>query len=39
MDSHPETRRETTEEKARHIVKEELDKLGWSGAEAKTGER
>ena len=33
-ESHPaETRRETTEEKARRIVNEELDKLGWTGAE------
>ena len=27
------TRRETTEEKARRILNEELDKLGWTGAE------
>ncbi|NOS72050.1 MAG: hypothetical protein HOP33_19260 [Verrucomicrobia bacterium] len=30
---HAETRRETTEEKARRILNEELDKLGWTGAE------
>jgi transcriptional regulator with XRE-family HTH domain len=30
---HAETRRKTTEEKARRILKEELDKLGWTGAE------
>jgi len=28
-----EARRETTEEKARRILNEELDKLGWTGAE------
>ena len=33
-ESHPaETRRETAEEKARRILQEELDKLGWMGAE------
>ena len=33
-ESHPaETRRETTEEKARRILKEALDKLGWRGLE------
>ncbi len=30
---HAETRQETTEEKARRILNEELDKLGWPGAE------
>ncbi|MCU0784543.1 MAG: hypothetical protein MUF81_10985 [Verrucomicrobia bacterium] len=30
---HAGTRRETTEEKARRILQEELDKLGWTGAE------
>jgi hypothetical protein len=33
-ESHPaQTRRETTEERARRILNEELDKLGWTGAE------
>ena len=30
---HAQTRQETTEEKARRILNEELDKLGWTGAE------
>ena len=30
---HAETRQETTEQKARRILNEELDKLGWTGAE------
>jgi hypothetical protein len=30
---HAQTRRETTEEKARRILQEELDKLGWPTAE------
>ena len=30
---HGQTRRETTEDKARRILNEELDKLGWTGAE------
>ena len=30
---HAATRRETTEEKAARILREELDKLGWTGAE------
>ena len=30
---HAQTRRETTEDKARRILNEELDKLGWTGAE------
>src|ERR1035437_4592239 len=30
---HAATRRETTEQKARRILNEELDKLGWTGAE------
>jgi len=30
---HAQTRRETTEEKARRILREELDRLGWTGAE------
>ena len=33
-ENHPgETRRETTEQKARRLVQEELDKLGWTGPE------
>ncbi len=36
-ESHPsQTRRETTEGKARRIVEEELDKLGWTGADLPT---
>ncbi len=30
---HAQTRQETTEEKARRLLQEELDKLGWKGAE------
>ena len=36
-ENHPgETRRETTEQKARRVVQEELDKLGWTGPELAT---
>ena len=36
-ESHPsQTRRETTEGKARRTVQEELDKLGWTGADLPT---
>ena len=34
---HARTRQETTEQKARRIVNEELDKLGWAGAELAQG--